>query len=359
MAQAATNSIAMKRVLLLLPALWLAACGNDDEYVPVEEANERMAFTVPANFPPPAQDVELNYPTTKGFELGRKLFYDARLSADNTISCSFCHEQASAFTHHGHALSHGINNQEGMRNAPAVQNMVFQSEYFYDGASNSLEMLSIVPIHNPVEMDETLQNIAVKLRQDPAYKKLFNQAFDDGEIKSANILKALGQFMTMMVSANSRYDKFRRNEPGGALTPQEIQGMALFEAKCAVCHKTDLFTDSAFRNNGLPPNPNLNDLGRETVTGFVADRYKFKVPSLRNVALTAPYMHDGRFGSLQSVLNFYSSGVQHSATLDPVLQQNNTAGIPLTQAEKDALIAFLKTLTDEEYINNPLFYYQT
>lgn len=359
-AQAATTNSLMKNILLLLvPAFWLASCGNDDGYVPVEEANERMAFMVPANFPAPAQDVELNYPTTKGFELGRKLFYDARLSADNTISCSFCHEQASGFTHHGHALSHGINDQEGIRNAPAVQNMVFQGEYFYDGASNSLEMLSIVPIHNPVEMNETLQTIAAKLRQDAEYRRLFKAAFDDEEITSGNILKALGQFMTMMVSADSRYDKYRRNELGGALTPQEMQGMALFEANCASCHKTDLFTDSAFRNNGLPPNPNLNDLGRENVTGFATDRYKFKVPSLRNVALTAPYMHDGRFGSLQSVLNFYGSGVQQSATLDPLLNHNGTWGIPLTQQEKEAIIAFLQTLTDEEYINNPLFYFQT
>lgn len=327
--------------------------------MPVEEANQRMAFTVPDNFPLPAQDIEQNYPTTIGFELGRKLFYDGRLSADGTVSCSFCHEQASAFTHHGHALSHGINNLEGLRNTPSVQNMAFQGEYFYDGASNSLEMLSIVPIHNPVEMAETLQSIAAKLRQDESYVSLFRRAFDDGEVSSANILKALGQFMTMMVSADSKYDKYVRNEPGGTMTAQELQGRELFAQKCASCHKTDLFTDSSFRNNGLPPHPVLNDLGRETVTGFAADRHKFKVPSLRNVALTAPYMHDGRFGSLQSVLNFYANGVQYSATLDPLLSQNGTLGIPLTQEEKDALIAFLNTLTDDEYINNPLFYFRT
>ncbi len=275
------------------------------------------------------------------------------------MSCSFCHEQGFAFTHHGHQLSHGINNLEGIRNAPAVQNMAFQSEYFYDGASNSIEMLSIVPIHNPVEMNETLENIAIKLKQDDSYVKLFEQAFDDGRLSSGNILKALGQFMTMMVSANSRYDKYVRNEPGGNLSAQEIEGLQLFEQKCAACHATDLFTDNSFRNNGLPPNPNLNDKGREVVTGFSADRYKFKVPSLRNVALTAPYMHDGRFGSLQSVLNFYSNGVVHSETLDGQLNQNGILGIPLTQEEKEAIIVFLKTLTDEEYINNPMFYFQT
>jgi len=350
----------MKRFLLIAAATLVAAScnSNDEDYVPIDEGNERLVFTVPANFPAPAQDIELNYPTQKGFELGRRLFYDGRLSADGTIACAFCHEQPTAFTHHGHDFSHGIGNQIGFRNTPAIQNMLFQSEYFYDGASNSLEMLSIVPIHNPVEMDETLESIAAKLKNDPAYVKLFRQAFDS-EVTSGNILKALGQFMTMMVSANSRYDKYVRNEPGGILSQQELQGRSLFAQNCAACHATDLFTDSSFRNNGLLPNPNLNDKGREIVTGFSADRYKFKVPSLRNVALTAPYMHDGRFGSLQSVLNFYSSGVQPSATLDPLLNHNGVLGIPLTQQEKEALIAFLKTLTDEEYINNPLFYFQT
>lgn len=335
---------------------FLFSCNTDDNY---QEINETMQFRIPSNFPAPTQDIAGNYPTNKGFELGRKLFYDGRLSADGTISCSFCHEQAFAFTHHGHDFSHGINNLAGTRNAPAVQNMAFQSEFFYDGASNSLELLSIVPIHNPVEMDDNLENIANKLSQDTEYVKLFDQAFDDGRVSSGNILKALAQFMAMMVSADSRYDKYVRNEPGGKMSEQELYGLDLFSQKCASCHQTDLFTDNSFRNNGLQPNPNLNDLGRETVTGFTEDRYKFKVPSLRNVELTAPYMHDGRFGSLQSVLNFYSNGVQHSETLDPLLQQGSNLGIPLTEEEKEAIIAFLKTLTDNEFINNPLFYYQT
>ena len=347
----------MKKIICaVLLSCILFSCSTDDGY---QEINEPMSLRIPSNFPPLAQDIAGNYPTNEGFELGRKLFYDGRLSADGTISCAFCHEQAFAFTHHGHAFSHGINNLSGTRNTPAVQNMAFQSEYFYDGASNSLELLSIVPIHNPVEMDDNLENIANKLSQDTEYIKLFDQAFDDGRVSSGNILKALAQFMAMMVSADSRYDKYVRNEPGGNMSEQELYGLSLFSQKCASCHQTDLFTDNSFRNNGLQPNPNLNDLGREAVTGFAEDRYKFKVPSLRNVELTAPYMHDGRFGSLQSVLNFYSNGVQHSETLDPLLQQGSNLGIPLTEEEKEAIITFLKTLTDNEFINNPLFYYQT
>jgi cytochrome c peroxidase len=343
-------------VLALLPCVLLSCSKDDNDYTTV---NKRINFVVPSNFPALVQDIEMNYPTEKGFELGRKLFYDGRLSADGTISCSFCHEQGYAFTHHGHDFSHGINDQIGIRNAPAIQNLAFLNEYFYDGASNSMEMLSIVPIHNPVEMAETMEGITAKLQKDAAYAKLFKEAFEDGKVSTGNTLKALGQFMTMMVSANSRYDKYVRNEPGGTMTGQELQGMQVFAQKCAACHKTDIFTDGSFRNNGLPPNPNLDDMGREVVTGFPADRYKFKVPSLRNAALTAPYMHDGRFGSLESVLNFYTSGVKDSGTLDPLLSQNETLGISISQEEKDALIAFIKTLTDDEYVKNPLFYYKT
>lgn len=347
----------MRKILFFIVTFAFLSCQNDDsDYI---EINENLDFNIPDNLPDLAQDISLNYPTKKGFELGRKLFYDGRLSRDGTVSCAFCHEQASAFTHHGHDFSHGIDNLIGNRNAPAIQNLAFQTDYFYDGASNSLEMISIVPIHNPVEMDETLPNIVQKLKQDPAYVKLFSQAFDNGEITTGNMLKALGQFMTMMVSSNSRYDKYVRNESGGNLNAQELQGLSLFQSKCASCHATDLFTDNSFKNNGLPPNPNLNDLGREVVTGFESDRYKFKVPSLRNIELTAPYMHDGRFGSLQSVLNFYTNGVSHSETLDPILNQNGALGIQISASEKEAIIAFLKTLTDEEYINNPLFYFQT
>ncbi|MNK01449.1 Cytochrome c551 peroxidase precursor [compost metagenome] len=347
----------MRTIILILCAfLFLTSCDNKSDY---EEVNAHMDFKVPSNFPALAQDVDRNFPTERGFELGRKLFHDTRLSSDGTVSCSFCHEQASAFTHHGHAFSHGINNLEGVRNTPSIQNMAFQSQYFYDGASVSIEMLSIAPIHNPVEMNETLENIAAKLKKDKSYIELFSKAFDDQEISSNNILKALAQFMTMMVSANSRYDKYVRHEPEDNFSEQEKFGLEIFTQKCASCHKTDLFTDSAFRNNGLPPNKKLNDLGRETVTGFETDRYKFKVPSLRNVALTAPYMHDGRFGSLQSVLNFYVTGVKHSETLDPLLNTNGVLGIALSADEKEAVIAFLKTLTDEEYINNQLFYFKT
>jgi cytochrome c peroxidase len=161
----------------------------------------------------------------------------------------------------------------------------------------------------------------------------------------------------MMVSDNSRFDKYRRGEAGATLTPNELLGYEIFNQKCASCHATDLMTDDSFRNNGLAVNPLVNDVGRYKVTEQPEDYYKFRVPSLRTVALTAPYMHDGRFGSLESVLNHYASGVTSSATLDPLLNQNGTPSIPLTQTEKEAIIAFLNTLTDNEFITNPEFGY--
>lgn len=333
----------------------LISCGKSEEYSPITD--NAFDLKIPTNFPEIKQNITQNPPTQNGVKLGRKLFYDNRLSRDNTISCSFCHEQKYAFTHHGHDLSHGIDNQIGTRNAPAVQNMIFQSEYFYDGASNSLQMLSVVPIHNPVEMDENLPNIIEKLKKDAQYVQLFRSAFKNGKISSANMLNALAQFMSVMISADSKYDKYVRGEAGGDFSAKERKGLEIFQKKCASCHATDIFTDNSFRNNGLPINRNINDLGRETVTGFAHDRYKFKVPSLRNVALTAPYMHDGRFGSLQSVLNFYSDGVQNTQNLDSSLKRtDNRFGIELTQDEKAAIIEFLHTLTDETFINNPLFY---
>ena len=185
--------------------------------------------------------------------------------------------------------------------------------------------------------------------------KLFKQAFDGGEINSENMLKALGQFMALLVSSNSKFDKYRRNESGGTMTADELDGYAIFNQKCASCHATDLFTDNSFRNNGLAINPLVNDIGRFRVTQLESDKYKFKVPSLRNIEKTAPYMHDGRFYTLEAVLDHYSSGVVNTQNLDESLNNNGTLGIPLTQTEKAKIIAFLKTLTDNEFLTNPKF----
>ncbi|MGQ3677427.1 cytochrome-c peroxidase [Tenacibaculum discolor] len=341
----------MKKLMIVLLVCSFFSCKKEEVYTNVE-----LAFEKPSNFPEPHYNLSSNPITEKGFELGKKLFYEGKLSSDGVVSCAFCHQQKFAFTHHGHQLSHGVEDREGTRNAPPVQNMAFQKQFSWDGAAFHLDVFPIIPITNPVEMDETVTNILEKLRQDAAYRKLFSQAFEDGQVNADNTFKAMSQFMLMMVSANSKYDKYVRVEKGGEFSEQEKKGLELFKAKCASCHTSDLFTDDAFRNNGLPVNPEINDLGRMTVTLLEDDKYKFKVPSLRNIELTAPYMHDGRFGSLKSVLNFYATGVQETQNLDPILKkEDGTTGISLNEQEKEDIIVFLKTLTDEEFITDKRF----
>lgn len=342
--------------LLTLVFAFALGCSDSDSVTAAPEyVDVPLAFMVPSNFPPLAYNLETNPPTQKGFELGKKLFYDGRLSSDGVISCGFCHEQSSAFTHHGHAFSQGVNGVSGTRNTPSIQNLGFQDTFMYDGASGHLDLQPIIPLTSEIEMDGNLESIVAMLNADPEYRRLFGAAFPNKPIDTENMLKALSQFMVMVTSSNSKFDKYRRNEAGGNLTETELQGYAVFGNKCASCHATDLFTDHSFRNNGLPVNPLINDVGRFRVTEREADRYKFKVPSLRNVEKTAPYMHDGRFGTLEAVLSHYSSGVQDSPTLDPILQQNGNPGIPLSAIEKTQLIAFLKTLTDYEYLSDSRF----
>ena len=349
---AGSNSLRMKNTLIFFSLVFILSCSNETEYVRV---NEPLVFEQPSNFPALAYDLEANPPTEIGFELGKKLFYDGDLSRVGFISCGFCHEQKDAFTHHGHQFSHGADDLEGTRNTPSIQNMAYMTHFMWDGAINHLDLFPIAPITNEVEMDESITNVLAKLAANSEYQKLFSEAFVDGEVNMENFLKALSQFMVMMVSSNSKYDKYVRNEDGITLTPEELQGLAIFETNCATCHATDLFTDKSFRNNGLAPNSKLDDLGRYLVTGLENDKYKFKVPSLRNVALTEPYMHDGRFGSLEAVLDFYTDGIIASPTLDSALQDNGVLGISLSSADKAALVAFLNTLTDEEYIADERF----
>ncbi len=338
-------------ILAMMLLFFLCGCSeSNDEYV-----NIPLDLEIPSNFPEMFYDLSQNPPTQKGFELGKKLFYDGRLSSDGVISCAFCHIQEDAFTHHGHTVSHGVNNAIGMRNAQPLQNLAFQSVFMWDGASDHLDLQPIIPLTSPIEMDGNISKIIEMMKKDAVYKKLFSEAFPDGAINSEHMLQAMSQFMVMMVSSNSKFDKFRRNEPGGNFNPDESAGYNLFTSKCASCHSTDLQTDNSFRNNGLAVNPAVNDVGRYRVTELASDYYKFKIPSLRNIEKTAPYMHDGRFGTLESVLEHYNSGITDSATLDPILKQNGILGIPLSAVEKRQLIAFMKTLTDNQFLTDKRF----
>jgi cytochrome c peroxidase len=337
-------------LLLILPLLWSCSNDQDDVY-----QNIPLEFKVPSNFPPLAYDLANNPPTQKGFELGKKLFYEGRLASDGIVSCGFCHIQEDAFTHHGHSLSHGVNDAIGTRNTPSIQNLGYQTSFMYDGATTHLDLQPIIPFTSPIEMNGDFSKAIAMMKGDAEYQKMFQLAFTDGQINSENMLKALGQFMLMVTSSNSRFDKYRRNEADGTLSQQELDGYTVFNQKCASCHATDLFTDNSFRNNGLPVNPLINDVGRFRVTQLAQDLHKFKVPSLRNVEKTAPYMHDGRFLTLDGVLEHYNSGVVNSATLDSSLNRNGRLGIALTTTEKTQLIAFLKTLTDTQYLTDKRF----
>ena len=334
--------------LLIIP--FIISCSADSEYVDVP-----LDFKVPSNFPALAYNIAQNPPTQKGFELGKKIFYDGRLSSDGTISCGFCHLQQYAFTHHGHTVSHGVNNAMGTRNAPSIQNMAFQTQFMWDGAADNLDFQPVIPLLSAKEMNGNFGNIIAMMKSDPKYIQLFAWAFPNRQINTENMFKALSQFMLMNVSANSKFDHYRRGEDGVQLSSDELAGYVVFNAKCASCHATDMFTDNSFRNNGLAVNPLVNDVGRYKLTQLDQDYYKFKVPSLRNVAVTAPYMHDGRFGTLEAVLNHYSNAVVNGATLDPLLHQNGVLGIALSSQEKAQIIAFLNTLTDYQYLNDTRF----
>lgn len=309
--------------------------------------------TLPTNLPAPAYALEANPPTAEAFALGRSLFYDVRLSRDGQVSCGSCHQQFAAFAHADHRLSHGVDNLLGTRNAPALQNLRWRPVLLWDGGASHLETMPLAPLTNPVEMDETLASVLAKLNADADYRRRFAQVYGGaGPIDSYQFLRALAQFTAALTSANSRYDHYVRHEAGGELSPQELSGLALFEAKCRSCHATDLFTDNSFRNNGLDRSFGA-DSGRAHITGRAADVGHFLVPSLRNVARTAPYMHDGRLKTLPAVLAHYAGGVHPSATLDAALRPaGGTLGIALTAPEQAALLAFLGTLTDEEFLHD-------
>ncbi len=335
--------------LAIFGLLALSACKKKDDPQPPVSVAE------PSNFPPIVYDLSKNPVTDAGFELGRRLFYDPIFSRDSSISCADCHLPQSAFSHVDHITSHGIDGLLGKRNAPAVQNMAWSTSFFWDGGVPSLDLVPLNAIQNPVEMDESPARVVQKLNRHATYPSLFRKAFPDRDtIDGTQMLRALSQFMAVLVSADSRYDRHSRGETGADLTAQELSGLSIFQKKCTTCHSGELFTDQTFRNNGILADFTV-DKGRFEVSGLPDDVGKFKVPSLRNVAVTFPFMHNGRKKTLEDAVEHYASGVKDSPTLDPLLKQNGKLGIELSAAEKADLVAFLKTLTDPNFSKNPLF----
>jgi cytochrome c peroxidase len=304
---------------------------------------------IPLGFPEPAYRFAENPLTKEGFELGKKLFYDGRLSVDGAHPCSSCHQQIAAFGTYEHDRSHGVHGTHTLRNAPPLFNLAWQTKYHWDGEFSSLFNEAAQPIHGENEMGETFTAVVNKLQKDEEYRKQFKNVFRTEFISPEYILKALAQFTGFLTSGNSKYDLYKKGL--AVLTPQEQNGYQLFQANCASCHPEPMFTDYSFRNTGLPVDPLLNDYGRIRITLNPADSLRFKVPSLRNVDITSNYMHDGRFNTLAQCIDHYRNGIHQNSTLDPLLLN----GIPMTNTEATNIALFLRTLTDSSFIRDTRF----
>jgi len=297
-----------------------------------------------------------NPQTVEGIALGRKLFFDPILSINNTIACVDCHAPENAFTD-SDKFSDGVDGIFGNRNSMPLFNLAwnYDEKFFWDGNTFSLEHQAFVPVTDPFEMKSNWADVESKLQQHAEYPSLFEKAFGASNIDSSLVTKAIAQFERTLISANSKFDKFLLGELN--LSPEELNGFNVFmdEAKgdCFHCHGSDknpLWTDNIFHNNGL--DETFADLGLGAVTGDPADNGKFKSPSLRNLEFTAPYMHDGRFASLDDVINHYSQGLKNSSTIDPLMKKADQGGVGLTDKDKADLKAFLLSLSDYDFINS-------
>lgn len=308
-----------------------------------------IEFKTPAGFPAPQYDFSQNPLTEEGFSLGKKIFYDPKLSSDGTVSCGNCHQQFASFVQFDHDFAHGVGNTHTFRNPQPLINLAWHKEFMWDGGVNHLEVQPLAPFTNPVEMNMTIEQVIQKLKENGDYKPMFKAAFGDELINSQRTLKALAQFMVMLVSNNSKYDKVKRGET--TFSPLENIGYQAFQNKCNSCHQEPLFTDLSYRSIGLTIDPFLKDKGRMLITNNRQDSLKFKVPSLRNAALTFPYTHDGRYYSLDRMIDHYRNDVVLDFSTDALVRNR----LSITATEKAGLIAFINTLTDTSFTKNPKF----
>lgn len=346
--------------LLIIAVLTVIACNPDEPEVTITKDETPYTFEK-GSFPMPNLPTD-NPLTVQGVELGRMLFYEKMLSKDGSQACASCHDQNNGFSDSAR-FSIGVEMLPGKRQAMPIFNMAWHTnQFFWDGRANLLRDQALKPIQDPLEMNETLENVITKLSASEMYRNQFMRAFGSETVTEEKIALAMEQFMLSIVSHDSKYDKYLAGEV--QLTASEERGRILFEseynpffpmtsgADCAHCHGGNNFDNNQYMNNGLDTDANISDIGREGVTMNSADKAKFKVPSLRNIAVTAPYMHDGRFQTLMEVIDHYNHGIQTSATTDPALMNTQQTGLMLTQTDKEDIINFLKTLTDETYLNN-------
>lgn len=349
-------------LMAIIFSMYFVACSenldNDLADIPYDPVSYAL------DLPPALKNItipESNTLTIDGIILGQHLFYDPILSQDSTVSCSSCHHPDKAFTG-GVNYSTGIYNQKTVRSSMSLVNVAYYtSGMLWDGRANSIETIALATIVDPVEMHESWDNVIEKLKNHPEYPMMFRKAFginSSDDIDSDLASKAIAQFVRIIISGNSKYDRFR--EGLAVFTDEERQGMDIFfdgdpflpDAECGHCHNAPLFTVNEYFNNGIQNVSSLNDfedMGRGGISGINFDNGKFRAPSLRNIVLTAPYMHDGRFNTLEEVINHYNEGT-HAAENTPEIIRD----LYLTEFQKENLLKFLYTLTDTSYLENPL-----
>jgi cytochrome c peroxidase len=346
--------------LMLSVAITIYSCKDDDIVEGVVHDTTPYILEY-GDFSPPAIASD-NKLTVQGVKLGKMLFYETMLSKDGTQACATCHMQEFAFSDTAR-LSIGVEGLPGKRQAMAVFNMAWnENEFFWDGRAHLLRDQSLLPIQDELEMNETLDGVIAKLNASQTYKDQFIRAFGSDEITSEKMSLAMEQFMNSIVSYDSKYDQYLKDTT--VFNASEKRGFDLFfteyneffpnesGADCEHCHTGDNFENDQYMNNGLDAGVDQTDIGRENVTTNAIDKAKFKVTSLRNIELTAPYMHDGRFNTLEEVVDHYNSGLKGSPSIDPALEATRGTGLRLTDQDKQDLVAFLKTLTDQSLINN-------
>ncbi len=337
----------------------LTSCSDDDKngYTPTPASLEIPELFDQLLVPPVIP--EDNPLTEEGISLGKKLFFDPILSLDGSQACVDCHRPQNAFSD-PRQFSIGIDGSSGFRNAMPLQNLAwnFNEKFNWDGSASSLEEQHFIPVRSPIEMNNTWPNVENSLQATEEYPLLFEQAFGSSTIDSVNVTKAIAQFVRTLISGNSKFDRFLLGEE--ELTPSEENGLAVFldEARgdCFHCHGLEtnpLWVDNAFHNNGL--DETFTDRGLGGFTGDPREFGLFKSGSLRNIEYTAPYMHDGRFETLEEVIEHYSTGLVYSETIDPLMKKVADGGVQLTEQEKIDLKAFLLTFSDPSFINNPDF----
>ena len=348
-------------ILLLMTTLFVACTQEEDPKVEYDPTLYSIAF---GHFPNPNLPVD-NLPTNAGVELGRMLFYEKALSRDRSMACADCHQQIDMFSDI-RQFSIGVDQLPGKRQAMPIFNIAWHKNgMFWDGRAPRARDQALMPIQDPLEMHETLENAVAKLQAMQIYKDQFVRAFGDDTITPERMGLAIEQFEFTIISNHSKFDHFMQG--GITLTESEERGRVLFfrefdpflgqkGGECFHCHGGFNFTNDQFMNNGLDADDEMSDLGRFIVTNEPVDKARFKVPSLRNIALTPPYMHDGRFATLEEVIEHYATGVKPSTTVDELLFHNTEpGGLQLTTQDKADLVAFLKTLTDEGLKTNDLF----